>query len=420
MKASDDRQIEPMDPAAGQPAATRFEKARSICLGLLILGGVGVLLGWPMNPNQFYFCYLTSWAFCWTTLMGVLFFVMLHHVVDAGWSTVVRRPAEQMLAAMPWLLVLAIPILIGMFTGHLHEWLRGDPHLEGFKGVFLSVPFLIGRLAIYAAAFLWLSFVLRRNSLRQDADGAAHWSISSRRWASGGMVIYALTMTFCAIDLMMALNDHWFSTIFSVYVWSGAVVAGLCAITLLTIPLMRGPLRNRIGSDQIYTLGALIFAFSVFWAYIAFSQYFLIWYSNIPEETIYFLRRWTGLENEPAGTWWILSILMPIGRFVLPFLILMSALTKRNPKILGIMCVILLFSHWLDQYWMVQPAHSEQNPPIAWLWMDLSCLMLIVGICGMAVIRALRGAALFPLKDPRLVEALSAEPVDHLAGADAE
>ena len=277
----EDRHFEHLDPAAVHPQATLLEKTRTICLAMILLGAVGVAIAWPMNPAQFYHSYLASWSFCWTALMGVLFFVMLHHAVDAGWSTVVRRPAEQILAATPVLLLLSAPILIGLYRGSLYQWLNISPAQDELlhkKAWYLNVPFLSIRLGIYLVVFLWLSHVLRRNSLRQDQDGASRWTFSSRRWSTGGMPLYALAFSFCSFDLLMTLSYQWFSTIFGVYVWSGAVVGGLCVITLLTLALKGGALREYIGSDQVYTLGQLVFAFCVFWAYIAFSQYFLIWY----------------------------------------------------------------------------------------------------------------------------------------------
>lgn len=416
-----DRHFANLDPSATSPSPFLFERARTACMAMAFLGAVGVIIGWPMNPAQFYHSYLTSWSFCWTTMMGVLFFVMIHHMVDAGWSTVIRRPAEQVLSAMPVLLLLSLPIIVGMFTGQLQHWIHlpqgADPILD-HKRWFLNVPFLVIRLCIYAVAFLWLAYVLRRNSIHQDFDGASAWTISSRRWSTGGMVLYALTLSFCAFDLLMALDHHWFSTVFGVYTWIGGVVGGLCLITLICLPLREGPLRQYIGSDHVHDLGKLVFAFSVFWAYIAFSQYFLVWYANIPEETIYFLRRWTGETEAGGAIWWIVSVLVAVGRFVLPFFILMSAHTKRNPKILTIMCVVLLAAHWLDQYWMVQPEISTLRPPVEYIWMDISALLLIAGACGMVLIRSLRRASLVPIMDPRLVEALSAEHVEEIEHAD--
>lgn len=418
-----DRHFEHIDPGALAPPANLYENARRICLALAVIGAIGVAIAWVMNPSQLYHSYLTSWTSVWSTLMGVMFLVMLLYMFDAGWSTVVRRPAEQMLVAMPVLLALAIPVVIGSFSGSLQHWVAMDPaedHLLHVKQWYLNKPFMAVRFVVYAVLWLWLAYVLRRNSLRQDRDGASRWTISSRRWSAAGLVLGALTGSLCAFDLMMSLDHHWFSTVFAVYVLWGGIFSGTCVVALIAISLRRRLLHDYIGSDQLHDLGKLVFAFSVFWAYIAFSQYFLIWYANIPEETVYYLKRWRGITGEQDASWWIISLIMPALRFVIPFVVLMSANVKRNPRSLGVMCVILLFAHWLDHYWMIQPERTPAGPPLGYIWMDLSAMALIVGACAAVYFSYLRRSSLVPVMDPRLVEALSAEHVEEIEQADTE
>ena len=441
-----DRQFEPLNPQAAHPPQGLFVGTRHVCHALIILGAVGCALGWAMNPVQFHFSYLTAWVWAWAIVMGVLFFVMLHYIVDAGWSAVVRRPAEQLLACLPVMAILFVPVLIGVLAGYTHDWVGRSAHAEqgvtalisgggqavsdalahehetaelfAKKQPFLNMPFFIARQVIYFGVWLFLAWKLRSNSLRQDVAGEARFTFSSRRWSCGGMVLYALTFTFASFDWIMTLQWQWFSTIFGVYVWSGAVCAGLAAISLLTLALARGPLKQYVGSDTIHDLGKLLFAFCVFWAYIAFSQYFLVWYANIPEETIWFLKRWTGIAETNDSNWWITSTLLPMGRFVLPFFVLMSAHAKRHPRTLATISVLTLLGAWLDVYWMVMPAHSPAGAPLAWLWIDLSAMALIVGLCGAVSLRALRSSPLYPMMDPRLAEAMSAQHVEEIAGAD--
>lgn len=420
-----DRHFDHLNPLAEHPSPLLFEKGRTLCLALVIVGAIGVIFGALMGGRQFYFSWLTGWAFCWCVMMGVLFFVMLHYLVDAGWDTVIRRPAEQLLSAMPIIVLGLIPIIIGMVNGQLYQWVHPDPAhpLIGFRAIFLSLKFALISLAICAAIWLWLTYVFRRNSIRQDANGAAQWTISSRRWAAAGILLYALSLTAAALHLLMSLDDRWFSTMFGVYIWSSAVVGGLALMSLLTLKLRSNILRQYIGSDTIHDIGKLTFAFNCFWGYIAFSQYFLIWYGNIPEETIWFLHRWTGAD-QPAA-WWPLGLIFPTGMFVLPFLLLMSANMKRNSRMLASMCVLMLISHFLQLYWIVQPESGTQTaraltPPFAWVWIDLSVVLLLGGLCGMVFISNFRKVAMFPILDPRLVEALSAEHVEEIEHADME
>lgn len=418
--AQEHRHFEHLDPNAVNPSPMLFEQGFTHCLAAVILGGIGVVLGWGMNPAQFYVSYLSSWAFAWSIAVGVLFLVMLHYIVDAGWDTVVRRPAEQLLSTMPLILLGLLPILIGMNFASLYPWVHATPPLEGFKGVFLSRPVVLAFLAGDAAIWLGLAWLFRRNSIRQDTDGAAHWTISSRRWSAAGMVLNGLAVAACSLHLIMSLDYHWASTVFSVYIWAGGVLGALALLTLIALALRRGPLREYLSSDTIHDLGKLTFAFSCFWGYIAFSQYFLIWYGNLPEETAWFLRRWTGATESGGAWWWTFAVLLMLGEFIIPFVVLMSANMKRNRRVLGSVCAIILLGHWADLYWLIQPERSPMAPPLAWLWIDLSIVLLLGGLGGLLFIRSLRRAALFPLMDPRLVEALSQEHVEEIEQADVE
>jgi hypothetical protein len=452
-----DRHFDNLDSRAENPPATLLGRASRICLALIIVGGIGSLFGWLINPVQFHFSYLVAWTWGWAVLMGLLFFVMLHHLVDAGWSTVVRRPAEAFLAAMPILTLLFIPVLIGVLAGTTHSWVPGyaahapvateahvelrqptadaapaeakdkaaalddhAAHLLHNKQPYLNVPFFLARQLLYFTVWLFLAWKLRRNSLLQDAAGASRYTLSSRRVSAVGILFYGLTVTFAAFDWLMSLDWHWFSTIYGVYTWAGAVLAGLAALTLATLALSgpTGPLRQYVGSDTRHDLGKLLFAFSVFWAYIAFSQWFLVWYGNIPEETMWYLKRWTGAGGAMHSKWWVVSLLLPIGRFLLPFFIMMSAHMKRHPRVLAPMSILALAFAWVDLYWLAMPSHELSAPPLRWLWIDLSSLALIIGCCGVMALKALRQAPLYPIMDPRLVEALSAEHVEEIGAAD--
>ncbi len=420
-----DRHFDHLDALAEHPSPLLYEKGRTICLALVILGAIGVIFGALMAGRQFYFSWLTGWAFCWCLMMGVLFFVLLHYLTGAGWDTVIRRPAEQLLSAMPVIVLGLIPIVIGMVNGQLYEWVHPDPAhpLLGFRAIFLSVKFALCSLAVCAVVWLWLAYVLRRNSIRQDADGDARWTISSRRWASGGILLYGLSLTAASLHLLMSLDSHWFSTIFGVVIWSSGLVGGLSLMSLLTLKLRQSVLRQYIGSDTVHDIAKLTFAFSCFWAYVAFSQYFLIWYGNIPEETIWFLHRWTGTD-QPA-VWWPLGLLFPTGMFVVPFLLLMSAAMKRNARMLASMCILMIVSHFIQIYWIVQPESGTPEartlaPQLSWIWIDLSVVLLLGGLCGMVFITNFRKVPMFPIMDPHLVEALSAEHVEEIEQADVE
>jgi hypothetical protein len=332
----------------------------------------------------------------------MMFFVMLHYVADAGWSTIVRRPAEQFLATIGPLAVLFVPVLLGMTQ--IYHWIGADDQLTQVKSPYLNVPFFLARAVVYFVVWLIIGGLFRRASLAQDQSGDPSITLRLRRLSAPGLLAYALTLSFASIDWLMSLDHHWYSTIFGTYVWSGAAVSSLALLSIIVVWLRRGPLRDRLPEDRLHDLGKWVFAFSVFWAYIAFSQYFLIWYANIPEETVWMMHRWTGTDG--TASWWTITLLVPICLFVLPFAVLMSANTKRRPIVLVPVCVVVLLGHYLDCYWLVMPTAHEHGPRWGLIWIDVATLAFLVGVLGWFWLRAAEQHAWYPLRDPRLGEAL--------------
>ena len=204
-----------------------------------------------------------------------------------------------------------------------------------------------------------------------------------------------------AFDWLMSMDPHWYSTIFGVYCFTGTVVASF-AFLIITSTLLRrgGCLLHTIRVDHYHDLGRLMFAFSVFWAYIAFSQFFLIWYGNMPEETIWYVHR---IE----GTWKTGTLVLAVGHFLVPFALLMSRWVKRKPALLTTIAVWMLLIHYWDIYWMVMP--NLHHLGVQFHWLDLACLMGVMGVFLTLFVRRLIGHALVPVGDPRLAESLALE-----------
>ncbi len=381
--------------------STTSGKFSPLLLGLALLGLIGTGVAWVGYRPQFYVSYLPAFLFVLTCVLGMLFFVILHHLVDAGWSTVVRRPAEQILAAFPILLLAFIPIAVGTYQGKLFRWYPPDPgdHLLHQKSAYLNLPFFLVRAGIFFAIWLALSHFFRSWSLKQDRTGNLALSKSMRKLAPPAMILFGLTISFAAFDWIMSLDHHWSSTIFGVYLFAGSATAAIALLTLVTLAMRNGRLLGKVPESVVHDLGKWLFAFSVFWAYIAFSQYFLIWYSNIPEETVFFIDRW-------SGDWWILSLLVPAGQFVIPFVLIMSANVKKNALMLSFVSLIVLVSHFADLYWLTVPAHLPDGPAWGAMWIDASVLLLIGATCGLVVHRALGKASAYPTHDPHLHEAI--------------
>jgi hypothetical protein len=357
------------------------------------------------NLARFYSAYLTSYAYLLSLSLGALFFVLIQHVTGAGWSVVVRRIAEAVAANTLLMAALAIPLVLGM--RHLYPWtnlehVAHDPILQG-KQPWLNVPFFVIRLAVYFIAWVGLSQWFLRRSTEQDRSGDVRLTARMQRASAPSLVVYALTMSLAAFDLLMSLDPHWYSTMFGVYYFSGGVVGFFALLPVITILLQRsGRLTNAITPEHYHDMGKLVFAFTVFWAYIAFSQFMLIWYANIPEETGWMIRRTTGGW---AGVSWLLLF----GHFIVPFFVLLPRFVKRRRRLLIFPAIWVLAMHWVDIYWLVMPEAQMGQTRAALRPVDLTCLIGMGGLYVGCLALWLRGRSIVPEKDPRLDESLSFE-----------
>jgi hypothetical protein len=385
--------------------------ADRVAWGLGVLGAAGLLTslliaaviedGW----SRFLYSYLVSFCFLLSVALGALFFVILQHLTRAGWSVTIRRLAEYCTTCIPLLGVLAIPILIGMHQ--LYHWSHADAvagdELLQWKRPWLNPTFFVARIVFYFLVWGLLARYFFTTSVRQDESGEVKLTLRMQAVSAPAMVLFALTVTFAAFDLLMSLDPHWYSTIFGVYFFAGGVVGFFALLTLVTFTVQQsGRLRHVITVEHYHDLGKLIFAFIVFWAYIAFSQYMLIWYANIPEETTWLLERQT-------GQWAAVGLILLFGHFVVPFLALIARIPKRQKRALVLGAVWVLAMHWVDMYWLVMPTISPGRVPLHVL--DATCLIGLGGLCTAAVMHRMRRHSLVPERDPRLREALIFENV---------
>lgn len=365
----------------------------------LMVGVAGLalsLIGYFTDSHQFFYSYLTSFAFWFTIAMGGLFFVMLHHLTNATWSVVLRRIAENLMSNIPFMMILFIPVLLGIKD--LYHWSHPDlvatDHLLMKKAPYLNIPFFIIRAAIYFGIWILLSRLLYKISINQDNGHSETQTKRFRKISAPGMILFAFTISFAAFDWFMSLDAHWYSTIFGVYIFSGGLLNGLAFITMVTIYLKsKGPFTDIVTSEHFHDLGKLLFAFTIFWAYICFSQYFLIWYANIPEETVWFSARW-------KGAWKFFSLTIIFGHFVIPFFALITQAAKRNLKVMTSIVILLFIVHWVDLYWIIMPNLLTDGAKIS--WMDLTTMLGIGGIFMWNYLRLSKKTALTPTNDPRL------------------
>jgi hypothetical protein len=400
---------------AGRGVSLLLMALGAVLIGLTLIGG---LSGDAAAAKVALHAYHVGFLVTLGVPLGAMAIVMILNVTNSGWSASVKRQFENAMF-MLWLpavlfvgeIVLWL-VLSGKHDGiYLWKWMNPD-YIAGDiiyqkKAPYLNTTFFYIRAAVYFGVWLLLSMGLWGLSTRQDSDGNKWHTVSARRLSSVGLLLFAFTTAFASFDWIMSLDHHWFSTMMPVWFFAGNMVSGFATVILIMLFVRYfGRMHVLFTNEHLHDLGKLLFGFTVFWAYISFSQYFLIWYANIPEETAYFMRRKT-----PGTIWETLSFVIPICHFIVPFVWLMARPARRSPLAVGIACVWLLGCHVIDMFWMVRPeammhtdtAHHASIDPS---WIDAvgigGPVLLFVGL----LIAKVASGVLLAKNDPRLPEAL--------------
>jgi hypothetical protein len=379
--------------------APRARRLSNLCFFAAAVGGVVSCFGLVSNVDQFAFSWLWAFMFAFTIVVGAIFWMILHTATDSEWGVLVRRQMENLGSCFVVFPFLFLP-LVGFCAPRLWKWwgvsVGVDPLLDA-KRAYLNVPFFCIRATFYFGGLGLVAFLLRRLSVRQDSDGDGKHTIVMRKVAVAGLPLLAVCLTFAAVDWLMGLDYHWFSTMWGVYIFAGAAGSSMAAIVIIVAWLLSKGCLKQVNGEHFHVMGKFLLAFTVFWAYIAYSQYMLIWYANIPEETIYFKIRNT-------ESWHALSVLLVCGRFFLPFPFLLFQSNKKSPRRLVGISVWILLMQLLDLYIVVLPSlHVKGVSPSVY---DLSALAAVVGCVAGLFFRRLPQAALFPARDPRLCGSL--------------
>lgn len=376
-------------------------------VGLAAAGVLGHLRGdgWRYLSHS----YLISFCFFASISLGGLFFVAVQHATRAGWSVTVRRLAEITGANMPVLGLLMLPVLLPVLAGSdvLYPWVNpktvaADELLE-HKSDWLNPQFFALRSVAYLVVWVLLGRFFLVRSLRQDASQDTAPTLAMERLSPAALILFALTISFASFDWLMSLMPTWYSTIYGVYYFGGSAVAIFAWLILAAMALQaRGRVQGVINVEHYHDLGKFLFAFVIFWGYIAFSQYLLIWYANIPEETQWYLPR-------QQGQWTFVSLGLIVGHMFIPFLALLSRHVKRSKPLLAFWAVWLMAMHWIDLYWLVMPGLSPEVAPFSVI--DVCCFVGIGGVWMAGWLQLAGDRPLVPLGDPRLHEALAFENV---------
>ncbi len=384
--------------------SVQFPAQRDVAKTFFSIGIVGLIasgVGYFLNSEQFFYSYLTSFTFFTSFALAALILVMIHHVTKSSWGTVIRRIPESLFSNIAVWSIFMIPVFLGMsslYSWTNTEYVANDPIMLG-KVPYLNEPFFVIRQFIYFGIWGFLGYKLHKTSIEMDETN--DWGLVHifRKLSAPGILIFAITIAFASFDWLMSLDAHWFSTMFGVYFFAMSFQALLPAIILIVFWLQRnGMLKNTIGKAHIYDLGAWLFGFTVFYAYIAFSQFLLIYYANIPEATIWYYHR---LE----GSWAIISYSLIIGRFVIPFLLLLNREPKHNQKVLGFVSVLIIAMHLIELHWIIMPVLNHGDIAISWL--DFATLIGLGGIFIGLFFRKFKKHNMVPVSDPYLSDSLN-------------
>ncbi len=365
---------------------------------LLALGVAVFLAAYALDGRRAAFDNVILFLFVTSLATGALLLIALEHIAGAVWSTPMRRIIEFLAGLTPLLPLIGLPLLFQMHE--LFHWthveaVAGDALLQE-KSPYLNVPFFIFRFA--GVCLLWILFfwLFTRNSLKQDSTGDQKLTTRNIRLAAVFLPVFAITLTVTAIDWGMSLEPHWYSTIFGVYYFSGAALAGVAVATLAVVLLMEAGYLPQLRKDHLYSLGALLFAFVNFWAYIAFSQFLLVWYANLPEETFWFMHRW-------EHGWQVVSIALIVVQFAVPYFALLPQEAKMDVKRLKIMAIWILAARLLDLYWVVMPSFGET---ITLGWQELGIPLVAAGLGIVLLGWKMQRENLIPVGDPKLARGL--------------
>jgi len=378
-----------------------LDRLRRNALLLAAIGFAVSVVGAVVDFEQFSRSYLVAWLYWLGIAMGCFGILMLHHLTRGGWGLMIRRVLEAASRTLLLLALLFVPIALRL--ADVFVWARpgaGEDPLIAHKSWFLNQPFFILRAVGYFAVWGVLVFALTRLSLRQDRTGDPRLFRRMQSVAAPGMGIFALVGSLAAIDWMMSLDPHWYSSLFPIYFIGGQIVAGM-AFTIVMVRYLsdRPPLESVFSAQHFHDYGNLLMAFVLLWSYFALSQFLIIWSGNLAEETVWYLER-------QQGMWKWVSFSLATFHFSVPFFMLLSRRLKRNIGSLVRVAFLLLVMRFIDLYWLAAPTfeHGHFSPH----WLDLATLLAVGGLWVAIFVQELKKRSLLPIQDPYFEEALDA------------
>lgn len=392
-----------MIEAQAAPASLR----RRVALPALAVGLVGVAilaLGWIVDSQQFFQAYLVAYVFWLSIPVGSLGILMIQFMTGGIWGLAARRVLESSVATLLPMAVLFVPLLFGL--SHLYVWAQAEVVAQDekllHKAVYLNQSFFIGRVVLYFAIWLALSYLLMRWSAAHDRTGDPQLMARMKKVSTGGVIALGLSASFAAMDWLMSLEPLWYSSVYGAIVSMGMILTAFAFTVLALTALREQPPLARLASPQLFNdLGSLLLAFLMLWTYMAFFQFLLIWVGNLSEEIPWYLRR-------IYGPWQPVAVAVALGGFALPFFVLLFRGLKRNPRTLAIVAGYLLVTRLIDLFWTIEPALRQSGAIVRWL-----DPVAVVGLGGLWLAVFARQLTLRPLVPPHDPRRLSRQESEH-------
>ncbi len=386
-----------------QLEASRWSTGRNVLMLAAIISVALCIAGYIQDPARFFQSYMVAFAYTAAVGLGALFFVMVQFLSGSAWSVTMRRIMENIMITLPLGALLFLPVAFGL--KYIYPWMNpdivnADAVIKGKSGFLNQNTFLIRTYVYFLLWSIWI-FAIYRQSTKQDTQRSVRQMYIMSRWSAPGLFLVVVVGTLAAFDWLMSIEPKWYSTIFGLYYLTGGALSFMSVVTLICLGFRRaGILKNSITPEHYHDLGKWLFALTAFYTYIAFAQYLLIWYANLPEETIWYRHR-------TVGGWLPISLSMPFIRFLIPFFILLCRPAKRSLKIIGAMAVWSLIVEYIDLYWVIMPAHFPTGPQLHWL--DLATLVATVSLCGLAFWAPFKRHKMVPVGDLRFEQGLHFE-----------
>ena len=381
----------------------RWNKGRNVLAFLTLASIVACIAGYALDPARFFRSYLVAFAFTSLTGIGAFFFVMVQYLTGSAWSVTMRRIMENIMSTLPFGLLLFVPVAFGL--RYIYPWT--DPQVVAqsvalkAKSGFLTENFFLERTVAYFVLWSIWVYSIYRQSTKQDTEKSIRQMHIASKWSAPGLFLAVVVGSAASFDWLMSLEPTWYSTIFGLVSLSGGSLTFFSIVTLICLGFRRaGILANSITNEHYHDLGKWIFAMTAFYTYVAFSQYMLIWYANLPEETIWYRHRM-------VGGWLAISLAMPFLRFLIPFFVLLCRPAKRSLKTIAFIAIWSIVVEYIDLYWTVMPTYYKNGPEFHWL--DLATLGATVGVCATVFWIRFRRHKMVPVGDLRLEQSLNFE-----------